>query len=537
LKRNALLKRSILLAGIVLALWLSGVRSEPSVAFVNGNVLTLDDANTIVEALLIIDGKVAARGSTAEIRSQLTPDIAVVDLNGATLMPGFIDAHSHFPASGLRTVSVDLTSPPAGRVDSMESLLSAIQTATESSDSEHAVYLWHHSGHMGVANSAALTRLSINEDYVAPEGGYAHRDLLTGELTGLLQERAAPNLSGIVRKFGLAKQWRVLTDARHDYLSAGVTTVQNGYASPAMIRFLKTAKWLGVIPQRVVVWPAYNREAFPSKVSTVVQDNFDFYSGAIKILVDGSPQGMTAYMSKPFFDLKGKADGYRGLILYDAQSLNKLVADYHSKGYQLALHGNGDAAMNLIIDAVSAAESAHPRPDARHILVHAQTIRRDQLQRLKGLSLSPSFFTSHTFNWGDWHRLVSLGEERAVNISPAKWADDLNIPYSIHSDAPVTTIDPLQLVWSATERKTRSGYLLGGHQRIDRLRALRAVTIDAAWQNNLERAIGSLEVGKQGDLVVLSANPLDADDVREIKVLETYIGGIPRFSLVDRYSP
>jgi len=251
--------------------------------------------------------------------------------------------------------------------------------------------------------------------------------------------------------------------------------------------------------------------------------------GALKILVDGSPQGMTAYLSKPYFDTRGKPADYRGFALIDQASLNTLVTDYHRRGYQLAMHGNGDAAIEFIINAVEAAQSEYPRPDARHLIVHAQTIRKDQIDRLPALSLTPTFFTSHTYYWGDWHRQFTLGPERASNISPARWAQQAGVKFSLHSDTPVTPIAQQQLLWSATKRQTQSGVTLGPDQRIDMQTALRAITIDAAWQNHMEDEVGSLEVGKFADLVVLSQSPFDVEDVRSINVLATYINGVKRY--------
>jgi len=143
--------------------------------------------------------------------------------------------------------------------------------------------------------------------------------------------------------------------------------------------------------------------------------------------------------------------------------------------------------------------------------------------------LCPTFFTSHTYYWGDWHRQFTLGPERAGNISPARWAQQAGVRFSLHSDTPVTPIAQQQLLWSATKRQTQSGQTLGADQRIDMQSALRAITIDAAWQNHLEDVVGSLEVGKFADMVVLSQSPFDVDDVRRIDVLATYINGVKHY--------
>jgi len=518
----------------------------------------MDADSRVVQALLVKDGRISELGTTSSIMNKVSASVRVIDLQGRTLIPGFVDAHSHFPASGISAVSVDLSQPPIGVTDSLQGLLDQIALAAKSrSGSEwllgfnydntalrngkhptrqqldavapdHAVYLWHSSGHMGVANSKALSLLGIDENSVAPAGGVYGRDLQTGLLNGLLQEAAAPLLATIVKEFSLSKQFRVLTWARDDYLSQGVTTVQNGYAGVTMMRVLQLAKKFGVIPQRVIVWPAHAKNNSFDKPGPEISE-FEYKVGAIKILVDGSPQGMTAYLSEPYFNTRDNPADYRGFALIDQLALTELVSRFHAAGHQLALHGNGDAAIEYIIDAVEVAQTAHPRTDARHIIVHAQTIRLDQLARLNALSLTPSFFTSHTFYWGDWHRKQSLGSVRASNISPAHWASVAGVPYTLHTDAPVTPMKPMQLLWSASNRMSSTGFELGRHQRISTDAALRAITIDAAWQNHVEDAVGSLEPGKLADMVVLSDNPYTATDVRELAVLATYISGIQRY--------
>jgi len=516
-----------------------------------------------VQAMSIIAGRIDALGSNDHIIAKITSSTTVIDLDGNTLLPGFVDAHSHFPASGVSAVSIDLAPPPIGDTDTLELLLDRLAKAAQTNnsrgwllgynydntafdDGEHPtrneldevvpnqpVYLWHSSGHMGVANSKALALLGIDDGSVPESDGTYGRDINTGRLNGLLQEKSAPPLSDIIKTLSFKKQLRIFTTARDDYLAAGVTTIQNGYAGKGMSSALRLSQLAGQLPQRVVVWPALDKQIIQGNFSNSSSTKFNalptLKKGALKILVDGSPQGMTAYLSKPYFDTRGKPADYRGFALIDQASLNTLVTDYHRRGYQLAMHGNGDAAIEFIINAVEAAQSEYPRPDARHLIVHAQTIRKDQIDRLPALSLTPTFFTSHTYYWGDWHRQFTLGPERASNISPARWAQQAGVKFSLHSDTPVTPIAQQQLLWSATKRQTLSGVTLGPDQRIDMQTALRAITIDAAWQNHMEDEVGSLEVGKFADLVVLSQSPFDVEDVRSINVLATYINGVKRY--------
>jgi len=211
------------------------------------------------------------------------------------------------------------------------------------------------------------------------------------------------------------------------------------------------------------------------------------------------------------------------------KELERLVSRYHRAGFQLALHGNGDAAIDAIIEALAMAQAEYPRQDTRHFVVHAQTIRPDQLASLSRLHVGVSFFPTHTYYWGDWYSTRVFDDARARQISPLAIADELGVRYTIHSDAPVTPVSPMQMLWSAVNRRTLSDVQLGPNLVVSRMRALRAMTIDAAWQNHLDSDRGSLEVGKLADVISLSDNPLLANDVRAINVSQVWIGGIERY--------
>ena len=373
-----------------------------------------------------------------------------------------------------------------------------------------------------------------------------------GRLTGLLQEGAAPKLGDLLRQLPLTKLLEAFLLARDEYLAAGVTTLQNGYADQLSMRLLLWAQRLGILPQRAIVWPAHDKleqklveiipvveaEAGQSNASRQLsramnwslQDSTRYHVGAIKLVADGSPQGRTAWLTEPYKLLPGATEAaansvYRGHPAMPEAEFRAWVERYHSAGFQLAMHGNGDASIDLIIDALAMANEHYPRKDARHIVVHAQTIRSDQLQTLADLSGTVSFFPAHTYFWGDWYRERLLGEVRSANISPLATADRFGVRYSIHSDAPVTPMQPMAMLWSATQRKTLSGVALGEMLVVSRERALRAMTIDAAWQNHLETDRGSLEAGKLADIIVLSGDPLQVDDVRKLHVQRVWIGG------------
>jgi len=196
----------------------------------------------------------------------------------------------------------------------------------------------------------------------------------------------------------------------------------------------------------------------------------------------------------------------------------------------VAIHGNGDASIDDALDAIEAAAKKYAWAEARPLIIHAQMTRRDQIDRMAALGVTPSFFSAHTYFWGDRHAAIFMGPERASNMSPAKWALDAGVRFSSHMDTPVLPMLPLQAVWSQVERKSTSGAVIGPHQRISRVDALRAVTIDAAWQVFMDDDVGSIESGKLADLIILSGNPLKVEDMRELKVDRTFIGGAEVYS-------
>ena len=195
-------------------------------------------------------------------------------------------------------------------------------------------------------------------------------------------------------------------------------------------------------------------------------------------------------------------------------------------------HANGDAAADMLIKAVTDADIAS---DHRTVMIHAQTVREDQLDQMKELGIIPSYFSTHTFYWGDWHRDSVFGEERAMRISPTKSSLDRKMPFTVHNDAPVVPPDMIRLLWSTTNRKTRSGKVLGDEQKISTYEALKAITINAAYQHFEDNIKGTLEVGKQADIVVLSEDPLDIDpkDILNIDVVATFSQGAEIFSATN----
>ncbi|MBT3411331.1 MAG: amidohydrolase [Halieaceae bacterium] len=527
--------------------------------FINGDVLTMDASSRIVEAVSVRGERIEAVGSTDEIMALVSNQTEVVDLRGRTLMPGFIDAHGHFPGSGMSVIAADLTSPPVGNKQSMEEVLAALKERAASIEpgkwvsgfgyddtllaeqrhptraeldevsTEHPVVAMHVSGHMVVVNSMALELVGISAETENPVGGVIARREGSREPNGLLEENARLGVVDAMQDTGVLAVYQMIKTAVRDYAQVGVTTAQSGGTSVMLSDGLSLFSKLGVIPQRLGLF-AFDTE-FAELIDAGEFDPQKYHSDrvrmpAVKLVADGSIQGYTGYLSHPYhMPFKGD-ESYRGYPSISREVLFDRVQRLHGLGYQLAIHGNGDESIEDILDAFEAAQQAHPRDDARMILIHSQMAREDQIARMKGLGVTPSFFSAHTYYWGDRHRDIFMGPERAAAMSPARWAQQYKLRFSSHMDTPVTPMLPLQAVWSQVYRLSYGGDVIGEDQRIDVMSALRAVTIDAAWQVFQEDRVGSLEAGKLADMIILSASPLaDPMSMRDLKVERTLIGG------------
>jgi predicted amidohydrolase YtcJ len=531
--------------------------------FINGDVLTMDGDSRIVEAVSVRGARIEKVGTTEEIMAGATDDTVVVDLRGRTLMPGFIDAHGHFPGSGLTVFAEDLNSPPIGTMESMEEVLAALSARAAATDAgkwvqgfgyddtllaekrhptraeldsvstEHPVVAMHISGHMLVANSVAQEMVGISADTPDPDGGVIGRRPGSREPNGLLEETARLGVMEKMQDLPLTTVYAMMKSAANEYAAIGVTTAQSGGVSKQLGSGLKLFSDLGVIPQRLILF-AFEHD-FQDELYSGGFDAADYSSDkvdmvAVKIVADGSIQGYTGYLSQPYHVPYKGDETFRGYPAVLRDQLFEQVETLHRAGYQLAIHGNGDASIEDILDAFEAAQAAHPVEDPRMILIHSQMARADQIVRMKELGVTPSFFSAHTWYWGDRHRDIFMGPERAAQMSPAKWAQDNDLRFSSHLDTPVTPMLPLQAVWSQVHRISTGGDTIGAEQRIGVMDALRAVTIDAAWQVFKEDELGSLEPGKLADLVVLSGNPLDDPmTMRDLSVERTVVGGVTIF--------
>jgi len=524
--------------------------------YVNGTVITMDPDDNIAEAIAVKDGKIVAAASNQQILRLVGKDTKVIDLPGKAVLPGFYAAHDHLPGAGtLALFKVDLNSPPIGKIRSMTELIAALKARARNTpegqwivgrgyddtllaekrhptrddldkvSTEHAIWIQHTSGHLGVANSLALKRAKITKDTPSPTGGVIRKDAKTGEPTGVFEEcgnKVSRLIPGLTKEqIDEAVRWC----SKH-YVSKGVTTTVIAGANKSKISYLKRAVEKGLLDLRVVSMTSMSDAESSGRLLADVDPN-RLKVAAVKMFQDGSNQGYTGYFSKPYYTPYKGNPSYRGYPRRSREALVEMVKKAHHAGHQIAIHGNGDAAIDDIIYAFEQAQKEYPLADTRHRIEHCQMVREDQLDKMKALGITPSFFAGHVYYWGDRHRDIFMGPQRAARISPLKSSVERGIRFTVHDDTPVTPVNPLQLVWVGVNRLTKSNKVLGPKQRISVKEALRAVTIDAAWQNFEEDIKGSIEAGKLADFVILAQNPLAVEtvNIKDIAVLETIVGG------------
>ena len=310
------------------------------------------------------------------------------------------------------------------------------------------------------------------------------------------------------------------------YAAAGITTAQEGATHAADIAIMQRAAAGGATLIDVIAFP------FILDLDAILKENpvstFGTYKnhvklGGVKITLDGSAQGRTAYFTKPYLvDGPAGQKNWRGELPFPQDTVNAWFKRVYDLGLPLNVHGNGDAALDVLLKAHEYAAAGSLDKDRRTTVIHSQFVRLDQLDKYVQYKMIPSFFTEHTFYFGEAH-LRQLGKERAYFSSPMRTAIDKGLRPTNHTDYNVTPIDQLFVVWTAVNRVSRGGEVIGPDQRITPLEALKAITINAAYQYFEENSKGSIEPGKLADLVILDRNPLKVDPmaIRDIKVVET----------------
>ena len=526
-----------------------------------GPILTMEgDAPRYAEALLIKDGRILFAGPLAEA-DKLATAKSRVDLAGKALLPGFIDAHGHLFASGIQKLSANLLPPPDGEGSDVAGLVrlltewhAANTAAVERSgwiqgfgydDSQLAekrhptadeldrvskdlpVLVIHQSGHLAAMNHKALELAGYDARTPDPVGGVIRRKADGKTPNGVLEEMAM--FLPMFKVLGNldAKENEVIALAGIEaYTRFGFTTGQEGRASKDGTETFRRLAEAGKLAIDVAVYPDVQSEsAYMQQVGVSPTYANHFRVAGVKLSLDGSPQGKTAWLTRPYVvPPPGQPKTYVGYpAIPKADDRQALVDLAFRNNWQLLTHCNGDAAADALIAAVARAEEKFGKADRRPVMIHAQTVREDQLDRMKELGIVPSFFSMHTYYWGDWHRDETLGKERAYHISPTASALGRGMRFTQHHDAPVALPSAIMILHTTVNRSSRSGDVIGPDQRVSPFIALKSITEWAAWQYFEEQTKGTLTAGKLADLVILDKDPtaVAPETIKDIRVLET----------------
>lgn len=524
----------------------------------------MNAARPFAAAVAVCEGRILGVGDPADLAGW---GAHRVDERYAerVLMPGLVEAHSHlleggiwdyayvgfYPRQGpdgqrhpalatidavverLRVVEAQLSDPDLPLVAwGLDPILfggrRVIAADLDRISSQRPIAVIHANFHALNVNSAMLARAGITRD--TDVDGIA-RDAV-GQPTGELAEMAAmfPVFRLIGDPFAKGRGERAAWNFARLAQAAGVTTaidITNDLAEESVDALHRTCA-RDDFPLRLVAALFANGvdpRAGIARVRSRVESNTERVRfGPVKLMTDGSIQAFTARIKWP-----GYYDGHpNGLWNIAPVQLDELVGAYHDAGLQLHIHVNGDEASEVALDALARALARNPRPDHRHTLQHCQMADAAQFRRMRALGVCVNLFCNHIYYWGDVHREVTMGPDRAERMDAAGTAHALGVPYAMHSDAPITPIAPLFTAWCAVNRRTASGRLLGPSERLAVNDALRAVTLGAAWTLRLDDEIGSIEVGKRADFAVLADDPASVppDALKDVRVVGTMVGGV-----------
>lgn len=539
---------------------------ELDLLLINANVLTLDGGNNKAGSIGVKNGKISALWKEANPSMEeitLSDGNAVIDLQGRTVLPGFIDTHNHLISAIMLKRFIDCKSPLNQTIADIQkrisekaaevgkdtwivgfgyddtSLLDMRHPTKADLDAvapDHPVVIYHISGHLCVANSIALSIAGIDEQIQNPKGGHLGRDA-SGQLNGILYEGATMLVGSHMPGPSEEEVISFIREEAHNYAAQGITTCTDAKIGVSTdiddIELCMKAIEQGAIPFRMKLMVSSDKLNQDKNLQSMTADEVDVYirkrSGgrasldSVKLFQDGSIQGLTGALREPYFC---DAERY-GELIKSQEELNAEVKEWHDKGFRIAVHGNGDRAIGSILDAFEEVLTSNPRSDHRHRIEHVQTATTEDLERMRKLGVAGSFFINHVYFWGDRHEQLFLGPERAARISPLAEAKELEVLFTLHSDCPVTPISPLFSVWAAVNRVTSSGKTLGAEQRIDVLTALRAMTSYGAELSFEEAETGTIECGKRADFVILDEDPAAVDPMRikDISIAATLMDG------------
>lgn len=556
-------------AFVLLSLFLCIACNAPSVQtaygiiadaiYYGGDIITMEgDSATYAEAIAVKDSKIVFVGSKADVEKMKGDSTMMNDLQGKTLLPGFLDAHSHYFNSLVVANQCKLYAPPSGNGKDVENIIAALKAFAaqhkipageeiigygyddtvmpdgrllnrddlDKAFPENPVRVDHVSMHGTVLNSLAMKKYGYSAETKTPPGGVIVRKPGSQEPYGLIMETAFLPVMEKTAPMTPEQEIAWTKAGQMLYAENGITTAHEGATHLAQLQTIKRASDAGANIIDVVTFPFITDlenvlKEFP--VDSWLTYHNRFKIGGVKITIDGSPQGRTAYFTKPY--LTGGPGGeknWKGELTFPQDMVNEMVKKVYDLQVPLNLHCNGDASIDAFLTAYEYARTGDYSRPWNVTTIHSQFMRKDQMEKFVKYNVRPSFYTLHTCYFYEAH-LKNRGKEEADYISPVRDALDAGMKPTNHTDFVVAPLDQMMMLWSAVNRISRGGANVGPDQRITPYEGLQAMTINVAGQYDEGDTKGSLTQGKLADLVILDQNPLKVDPmkIKEIKVSET----------------
>jgi len=529
------------------------LNNRADIVFLNGSVLTVDKQENVAEALAVKENKIVFVGTSADAQSFTGGETKVIDLNGRSLVPGFIDSHLHMALKGANELAIDCRYPNVKNIEDIKRLIKETAEKTPKGKwirgwgydqskleekrhpnrwdldevaPDNPVMISRVCAHMSTHNSISIELAGIEDDPLALDGGIIDR--INGVATGVMKENAHMNMMKVAA-LNIDEIVEGLDIADKKLISEGITSVHDsgGYGKVQMKAFQKAVEKnkLSVRLYTMIFAFVDNIQFVNDYIDMGIYTNFGnekFKLGPIKIMIDGSSSGPTAATFEPY---KSRKDDC-GILSMTQEQVDDIVMRAHLAGYQVTAHTIGDKAVTMMVDAIDKALTANPKKDHRHRIEHCCMVNDELINRIKALGIIPIPQPIFLYEFGDGY-MVNYGEERANRMFTCKTFINEGIIAAGSSDCPVTFSDPLLGMHLAVNRVTQTGQAISQNERVTVKEALRMHTYNGAYASFEENIKGSLEIGKLADMVVLSDSLLKipSDRIKDIKVDMTVIDG------------
>ena len=523
-------------------------RTEPDLILHNGNFWTVSAGQPHAQAVAISHGRFLAVGSNDEVLSLAAGGARKVDLGGNTVLPGFIDAHTHPAMAGLdhlRMVDCDLRSiadilsalrKRAAQTAPSEWLLGFKYDDTKTSDGrpltiadldsavpDHPVFVEHRGGHTAWVNSLAMKMAKVDDHTPDPPGGQYDHDPGTGHLTGHIRENAKGGIQNLIpSKFTRADRQEGVKLISKMMTRTGVTSVGDAMGTPDDLRAYQDAREAGDLSFRVYCLIEYHfiDQMLAAGIRTGMGDEW-VRVGAMKMFCDGSISERTARLSQPYI---GRPDDF-GILVADEEQLYPVARKAHEAGWQLGTHANGDVGIDITMKVYERLQRELPRRDPRFRLEHCTVVNDSLVQRIKALGAIPLPFSTYAYYHGE--KMKEYGAERVDHMFALRSFIDAGIRPTQASDYPPGPFEPMMALRSEVTRTDSKGNVWGPKQKITVAEAIRVGTLNGAYASYEEKQKGSIEPGKLADLVVLGRDPFKVDPLEliDIPIQRTMVGG------------